>query len=71
MDIEPQKIMAHPLAAGIIIGIGDVTLQFTDDFSLGGIALGTIVTIAVTLVFGLLGARSLSLSSFLCKSLHC
>ena len=36
-----------PLAAGIIIGIGDVTLQFTDDFSLGGIALGTIVTIAM------------------------
>ncbi len=34
-----------PLAAGIIIGIGDVTLSFTDDFQLTGIALGTIVTI--------------------------
>lgn len=35
-----------PLAAGIIIGIGNVELKVTDDFSLGGIALGTIVTIA-------------------------
>jgi xanthine/uracil permease len=34
-----------PLAAGIIAGIGGVTMQFTDDFSLGGIALGSIVTI--------------------------
>ncbi len=36
-----------PVAAGIIIGVGDVTLQFTDNFSLGGIALGTIVTIVM------------------------
>jgi uracil-xanthine permease len=35
-----------PIAAGIIIGIGNVELQITDDFTLGGIALGTIVTIA-------------------------
>ena len=35
-----------PLAAGIIIGIGNVTLTFTDDFSLSGIALGTIVAVA-------------------------
>jgi len=35
-----------PVAAGIIIGIGDVSLQVTEDFSLSGIALGTIVTIA-------------------------
>ncbi len=34
-----------PLAAGIILGIGGVTMQFSDDFSLGGIALGTIVVI--------------------------
>jgi xanthine/uracil permease len=34
-----------PLAAGIILGIGGVTMQFTDDFSLGSIALGTIVAI--------------------------
>ena len=35
-----------PLAAGIIIAIGDVTLVFSDTFSLGGIALGTIVAVA-------------------------
>ncbi|MEV6553649.1 solute carrier family 23 protein [Streptomyces sp. NPDC051597] len=34
-----------PAAAGIIIGIGGVSLKFTDDFRLGGIALGTIVVI--------------------------
>src|SRR3712207_5009307 len=34
-----------PLAAGIIIGIGNVTLTFTDNFSLGGIALGTIAAV--------------------------
>jgi uracil-xanthine permease len=34
-----------PVAAGIIIAIGDTTLKFTDDFSLTGIALGTIITI--------------------------
>ena len=33
------------LAAGIIAGIGGVTLQITDDFELGGIALGTIMVI--------------------------
>jgi xanthine/uracil permease len=35
-----------PIAAGIIIGIGNVKLSITQDFSLEGIALGTIVTIA-------------------------
>jgi hypothetical protein len=35
-----------PLAAGIIIGIGNVTLAITDTFSLSGIALGTIVAVA-------------------------
>jgi uracil-xanthine permease len=34
------------LSAGIIAGVGDVTLQITDDFSLTGIALGTILVIA-------------------------
>jgi uracil-xanthine permease len=34
-----------PLAAGIIIGIGNVTLTFTDEFSLNGIALGSIVAV--------------------------
>ena len=34
-----------PTAAGIIIGIGGVSLKFTDNFELSGIALGTIVVI--------------------------
>jgi uracil-xanthine permease len=34
-----------PLAAGIVLAVGDTTLEVTDDFSLTGIALGTIVTI--------------------------
>jgi uracil-xanthine permease len=33
------------LAAGLIAGIGGVTLKFTDDFELSGIALGTILVI--------------------------
>ena len=33
------------LSAGLIAGIGGVTLQVTDDFELGGIALGTILVI--------------------------
>jgi uracil-xanthine permease len=33
------------LAAGLIAGIGGVTLKFTDNFSLSGIALGTIMVI--------------------------
>jgi xanthine/uracil permease len=35
-----------PVAAGIIIAIGNTTLVITKDFQLAGIALGTIVTIA-------------------------
>ncbi|MDQ1011967.1 uracil-xanthine permease [Streptomyces sp. V4I23] len=34
-----------PAAAGIIIGVGGVSLKITDTFELGGIALGTIVVI--------------------------
>ncbi|MEU2496321.1 solute carrier family 23 protein [Streptomyces sp. NPDC007883] len=34
-----------PAAAGIIIGVGGVSLQFTENFELGGIALGTLVVI--------------------------
>lgn len=34
-----------PIAAGIIAGIGDVSMKITDNFVLSGIALGTIVTI--------------------------
>ena len=33
------------LSAGLIAGIGGVTLQITDNFELGGIALGTIMVI--------------------------
>ena len=36
-----------PVAAGIIIAIGDVSLKFTDDFSLSGISLGTIVAVGM------------------------
>lgn len=35
-----------PLAAGIILAIGNARLEITDDFSLEGIALGTIVVVA-------------------------
>jgi uracil-xanthine permease len=35
-----------PLAAGVILAIGDTSLQVTETFSLSGIALGTIVTVA-------------------------
>ncbi|MEU8716765.1 solute carrier family 23 protein [Streptomyces sp. NPDC048663] len=34
-----------PAAAGIIIGVGNVSMKFTDTFSLSGIALGTLVVI--------------------------
>jgi xanthine/uracil permease len=34
-----------PVAAGIIIAIGDTSLRFSDSFTLGGIALGTIVAV--------------------------
>ncbi|WP_203568485.1 uracil-xanthine permease family protein [Aestuariimicrobium ganziense] len=36
-----------PLGAGLIIGIGDVTMHVTDSFVLGGIAFGTIVAVAL------------------------
>ena len=35
-----------PVAAGIILGIGNTALKITPTFELAGIALGTIVTIA-------------------------
>ena len=35
-----------PVAAGIVLGIGNSSLQITEGFQLAGIALGTIVTIA-------------------------
>jgi uracil-xanthine permease len=48
--VENQVDFGNPvnmvgLAAGIIAGVGGVTLKITDNFSLGGIALGTILVI--------------------------
>jgi uracil-xanthine permease len=48
--IENRVDFANPInlvsvAAGVIMGIGNVSLEITDDFSLTGIALGTIVVI--------------------------
>jgi uracil-xanthine permease len=37
----PQNLV--PLSAGLIIGIGNVTLKFSNNFEISGIALGTIV----------------------------
>jgi xanthine/uracil permease len=34
-----------PVAAGIVLAVGNTSLQVTDDFELSGIALGTIVTV--------------------------
>jgi xanthine/uracil permease len=34
-----------PVAAGVIVGIGGVTLHISKNFELGGIALGTIVVL--------------------------
>ena len=48
-----------PAAAGIIIGIGNVSVPFGDDFHLGGIALGTIVTIAVYHLARLIAPRAM------------
>ena len=36
-----------PLAAGLVIGIGDVSLHLGEDFVLSGIAFGTIVTVVL------------------------
>ncbi|PKW17190.1 uracil-xanthine permease family protein [Saccharopolyspora spinosa] len=40
---DPVNLM--PLAAGLVVGIGGVSLQITPQFSLSGIALGTVVTL--------------------------
>lgn len=34
-----------PVAAGLIVGIGNVSLKITDNFELGGIALGTLIVV--------------------------
>ncbi|MEO7126749.1 MAG: solute carrier family 23 protein [Nakamurella sp.] len=41
----PQNLV--PLASGLIIGIGNVSIKFTSDFEISGIALGTIVVIVL------------------------
>ncbi|MGH3498437.1 MAG: uracil-xanthine permease family protein [Nocardioidaceae bacterium] len=45
-----------PLAAGLIAGIGGVSLQFTDNFNISGIALGTIFVIVFYHLVRILGA---------------
>ena len=42
---SPKNIV--PLAAGLIVGIGDVTLEITENFQLGGIAFGTILLLVL------------------------
>ena len=34
-----------PVAAGLIVGIGNVSLSLTDNFELSGIALGTLIVV--------------------------
>lgn len=34
-----------PVAAGLIVGIGNVSLKLTDNFQLSGIALGTLIVL--------------------------
>jgi uracil-xanthine permease len=48
------------LAGGLIAGIGGVTLRFSDNFELGGIALGTILVIAY---FHLVARRNVALGA--------
>ena len=54
------------LAAGLIAGIGGVTMTFSDDFQLSGIALGTIMVIVYfQMVKGRLGESSTSIAGSL------
>lgn len=53
---NPLNLM--PIAAGLIIGIGDTALKFSDTFSLGGIALGTIVVIVMYHLCQFVGSRN-------------
>ena len=48
-----------PAAAGIIIGVGNVSLPFGGGFELGGIALGTIVTIGIYHLARLIAPREM------------
>ncbi|MBU3867321.1 nitrate reductase [Streptomyces sp. 4503] len=40
-----QPLNLVPTAAGVIIGIGGISLKFTDNFELSGIALGTLIVL--------------------------
>ncbi|NED92945.1 nitrate reductase, partial [Streptomyces sp. SID11233] len=40
-----QPINLIPAAAGVIVGVGGVSLKITDDFELSGIALGTLLVL--------------------------
>ncbi|MEV5875790.1 solute carrier family 23 protein [Streptomyces sp. NPDC052101] len=40
-----QPLNLVPAAAGIVVGIGGVSLKFTDNFELSGIALGTLIVL--------------------------
>ncbi|MFE0381823.1 uracil-xanthine permease family protein [Streptomyces inhibens] len=40
---NPQNLV--PVAAGLVIGIGGVSVKISDGFTIGGIALGTVVTL--------------------------
>ncbi|MGW2088960.1 uracil-xanthine permease family protein [Streptomyces sp. NPDC001880] len=40
-----QPLNLIPAAAGVIVGIGDVSLKITDNFELSGIALGTLLVL--------------------------
>ena len=48
-----------PIAAGIVIGIGNVTMTFGNSFELSGIALGSIVAIVGYHIARLLAPREL------------
>ena len=48
-----------PAAAGIIIGVGNVSLPFGEGFELGGIALGAIVTIGIYHLARLIAPREM------------
>jgi hypothetical protein len=42
---DPVNIV--PLAAGLIAGIGDLTLKFSNGFQLSGVAFGTVLVVAL------------------------
>jgi xanthine/uracil permease len=48
-----------PMAAAIIIGVGNVSMPFGDDFELSGIALGSIVAIVAYHLARLVAPRTL------------